>query len=154
MRKGVNKIIKFTVDNDLFRKIYYVSRLSKYIRLTVFNTIENFIEFLQTTVDNGRFDITKLTKNIFSMMNINNSIIYKQIAKQTFEPFKQTSYWENLFNITIDKNDHVTYTISTIKIPSFAVMLQFILEIRNLTESKHNRENLIHLYHFYHEHSF
>jgi len=141
----LNVIIKFTVDNDLFMKSYYISKLSKYIRLTVFNTIENFIQFLQNAVDNGRLDINKLTKNIFSMMNINNSIIYKQIAKQTFEPFKQTSYWENLFNITVDQNDYITYTISTIKIPSFTVMLQLIVEMYDLTKSKHNIENLIHL---------
>ena len=145
----LSKIIKSTVDNELFKKSCFISRLLRYIRLTVFNTIENFLQFLQTTIDNGRFDITKLTKNIFSMMNINNSIIYKQIAKQTFEPFKQISYWENLFNITIDKNDHVTYTISLIKIPSLAVMLQLILEIQTVTELNHNRENLIHLYHFF-----
>jgi hypothetical protein len=145
----LSPIIKSTLDNDTFAKSCYISKLSKYIRQTVFTTIDKFIQFLQNAVDNSRFDINKLTNGIFSMMNINNSIIYKQIAKQTFEPFKQTSYWENLFNITIDKNDHVTYTISTIKIPSFAVMLQLILEIQTVTELNHNRENLIHLYHFF-----
>ena len=147
--KLLSEIIKSTVDNELFRKSCFISKLLRYIRLTIFNTIENFLQFLQTTVDNGRFDINKLTKNIFSMMNINNSIIYKQIAKQPFEPFKQTSYWENLFNITMDQNDNVKYIISSIKIPSSAVMLQLILEIKNFTESKDNRENLFHLKYFF-----
>ena len=145
----LNNIIKFTVVNDLFMKSYFNSKLSKYIRLTVFNTIENFLQFLQTTVDNGRFDINKLNKNIFSMMNINNSIIYKQIAKQTFEPFKQISYWENLFNITIDQNDRVKHIISSIKIPSSEVMLQLIVEIKNFIELKDNRENLFHIKYFF-----
>ena len=83
------------------------------------------------------------------MMNMNNSIIYKQIAKQTFEPFKQISYWENLFNITIDQNDHVKHIISSIKIPSSEVMLQLIVEIKNFIELKDNRENLFHIKYFF-----
>ena len=141
----LSPIIKSTLDNDTFMKSYYISKLSKYIRQTIFTTIDKFIHFLQTAVDNSRFDINKLTNGIFSMMNVNNSIIYKQIAKQTFEPFKQISYWENLFNTTLEQNDTLKQKISTIKMPSFIVMLQLILGTHNFTESKLNIEILNHL---------
>jgi hypothetical protein len=141
----LSPIIKSTLDNNTFAKSYYISKLSKYIRQTVFTTIDKFVHFLQTAVDNNRFDINKLTNGIFSMMNMNNSIIYKQIAKQTFEPFKQISYWENLFNTTLDQNDTLKQKISTIKMPSFIVMLQLILGTHNFTESQLNIEILNHL---------
>ena len=141
----LSPIIKSTLDNDTCIKSYYISKLSKYIRQTIFTTIDKFIHFLQTAVDNSRFDINKLTNGIFSMMNVNNSIIYKQIAKQTFEPFKQISYWENLFNTTLEQNDTLKQKISTIKMPSFIVMLQLILGTHNFTESKLNIEILNHL---------
>lgn len=90
----------FTKDFTNIKKD--IEHLFNYISATQFKTIEKFILFLhdalQDTTDKTKLDIYKLTDKIFEIMTIENSLIYKQIAKQTYEPFKQKSYWQNLFN--------------------------------------------------------
>lgn len=88
------------IFEDLFTKDFTciknnIEYLFNYISLTRFETIENFILFLYDalldTTDKTKLDIYKLTDKIFEIMTIDNSLIYKQIAKQTYEPFKQKS---------------------------------------------------------------
>ena len=104
------------IFEDLFTKDFTnikknIEYLFNYISLTRFETIENFILFLHDalldTTDKTKLDIYKLTDKIFEIMTIDNSLIYKQIAKQTYEPFKQKSYWQNLFNEHL-KNHHIS----------------------------------------------
>lgn len=143
------------IFEDLFTKDftsikYDIEYLFKYISLTRFETIENFILFLYDalldTTDKTKIDIYKLTDKIFEIMTIDNSLIYKQIAKQTYEPFKQKSYWQKLFNDDL-KNNHTSlwnfismYNNNTDCIKNN--MLKIIYDIKKCAEQNYNFETI------------
>jgi len=143
------------IFEDLFNKNftrvkYYIEGLFDYISLTQFETIENFILFLYDalldTNDKTKIDINKLTDKIFEIMTIDNSLIYKQIAKQTYEPFKQKSYWQKLFNEhlknhqTIRLWDWISMYNNNTDIKNN--MLKIIYDIKNCAEQNCNFETI------------
>jgi hypothetical protein len=140
----ISSIIQTTLDANSFYKRYYISKLFIYLPFTIFKTLENFIHFLQNAVYKNKLDINRLTKNIFSMMNINNSMFYKQIAKQTFEPFKHVSYWVNLFNTVLEQNESVQKKLSEINSLDlmFSTITNVIYEKNDYMDSQINREIL------------
>jgi len=136
-------------------KIIYTSKLLEYIRFTMFGTIQNFIDFLQDAIqdtkDTLKINIYKLTHTIFEMMNIKNSIIYKQIVKQTYTPFREKSYWENLFTTVLEKNgiidwyskDSLSNLAATTQIPQLENMMKIIEDCRNNTIDEEILNNLV-----------
>ena len=129
-----------------------IEHLFEYISSTQFKTIENFILFLHDalldTTDKMKLDIYKLTDKIFEIMTIDNSLIYKQIAKQTYEPFKQKSYWQNLFNEYLKNLSPTTSIwdwISCHKNNTECIinnMLKIIYDIKKCAEQKCNYETI------------
>lgn len=76
------------------------------------------------------------------MMNINNSMFYKQIVKQTFEPFKHVSYWENLFNTVLEQNENFQKKLSAINSLDFSTITNVIYGNKDYMDSQFNREIL------------
>ena len=144
-----------TKHKHISNKIIYTSKLLEYIRFTIFGTIQNFIDFLQTAIhdtrDTGKINIHKLTHTIFEMMNIKNSIIYKQIVKQTYTPFREKSYWEELFTTILEKNgiidwyskDSLSNLSATTQIPQLDNIMKIIEDCRNNTIDEATLDNLV-----------
>jgi hypothetical protein len=144
-----------TKQEHISNKIIYTSKLLEYIRFTIFGTIQNFIDFLQDAIqdteDTLKINIHKLTHRLFEMMNIKNSIIYKQIVKQTYTPFREKSYWEELFTTTLEKNaiidwyskDSLSNLVAKTKIPELGNIMKIIEDCRNNTIDEVTLNNLV-----------
>lgn len=143
----------FTKDFTNIKKD--IEHLFDYISATQFKTIENFILFLhdalQDTIDKTKLDIYKLTNKIFEIMTIDNSLIYKQIVKQTYEPFTQKSYWQNLFNEHLKNLSQTTSMWDWISSHTkrknnteyiINNMLKIIYDIKKCSEQKCNYETI------------
>jgi hypothetical protein len=144
-----------TKHKHISNEIVYRSKLLEYEQFTIFRSIQNFIDFLldaiQDTQDTQKINIHKLTHTIFEMMNIKNSIIYKQIVKQTYTPFREKSYWEELFTTTIEKNgiidwyskDSLSNLAAKTKIPELGNITKIIEDCRNNTIDEATLNNLV-----------
>ena len=105
----------------------------------------------KAAVDKTKLDIYKLTDKIFEIMTIDNCLIYKQIAKQTYEPFKQKSYWQNLFNEHLKNLSQTTSLWDWISSHTkrknnteyiINNMLKIIYDIKKCSEQKCNYETI------------
>ena len=145
-----------TKHKHISNKRKYMAYLSEYISFTQFRKIQTFIDFLQDvaiqdTQDTRRINIHKLTHRLFEMMNIKNSIIYKQIVKQTYAPFKEKSYWEKLFTTTLETNeliedfskDRLLNLITTTQIPQLDNIEKIIEDCGNNTIDEATLNNLV-----------
>ena len=144
-----------TKHKHIPNEIKYRKNLLDYIHFTIFGTIQNFIYFLldaiQDTQDTQKINIHKLTHRLFEMMTIENSIIYKQIVKQTYTPFREKSYWEELFTTTLKKNeiidwfskDSLSNLVATTQIPQLDNMMKIIEDCKNNTIDKTTLDNLV-----------
>jgi hypothetical protein len=101
--------------------------------------------------DTHKINIHKLTHRLFEMMTIENSIIYKQIVKQTYTPFREKSYWEELFTTTLKKNeiidwfskDSLSNLVATTQIPQLDNMMKIIEDCKNNTIDETTLDNLV-----------
>jgi hypothetical protein len=144
-----------TKHKHIPNEIIYRSKILEYIRFTIFGTIQNFMDFLldaiQDAEDTHKINIHKLTHRLFEMMTIENSIIYKQIVKQTYTPFREKSYWEELFTTTLKKNeiidwvskDSLSNLVATTHIPQLDNIDKIIDDCKNNTIAKTTLDNLV-----------
>jgi len=144
-----------TKHKHIPNEIKYRKNLLDYIQFTIFGTIQNFIDFLLDAIqDTHKINIHKLTHRLFEMMNIKNSIIYKQIAKQTYTPFREKSYWEELFTTTLKKNeiidwfskDSLSNLAATTQIPQLDNIDKIIEDCKNNTIDETILDNLVNFF--------
>jgi hypothetical protein len=147
-----------TKHKHIPNEIKYRKNLLDYIPFTIFGTIQNFIDFLldaiQDIEDTHKINIHKLTHRLFEMMTIKNSIIYKQIAKQTYTPFREKSYWEELFTTTLKKNEIIDWfskdsllnLVATTQIPQLDNIDKIIDDCKNNTIDKTTLDNLVNFF--------
>jgi hypothetical protein len=95
----------------LIREIFIISDvnpiknyliINDYVKKTHFKTLDNYLIFIKNLLEGTKtIDefYEKMSVEIFKIMNKDNSLIEKQINKQTYPPFKVKEYWQKLFKI-------------------------------------------------------
>ena len=106
----------FFINKEYSNVDVYIKNFHILLSKSVFKNKKTFISLLTTLLDTKHKKLTfsKFTSTFFSMMNLNNSLIYKQIAKQQFVPFKNISFWSSVFEKSIidlfETHSSLTYT--------------------------------------------
>lgn len=92
-------IIKSLIDKNNNHLIYCIDEFNKLLVKTEFGTIHNFITLLMTLYneETKSIDFNKFSITFFSKTTRANSLIFKQIMKQEYTPFKDVSYWSNFY---------------------------------------------------------
>jgi hypothetical protein len=89
----------------IFNRLYLL--INEYVKKTHFETLNNYLIFIKNLLEGTKtldefYD--KMSVEIFKIMNKDNSLIEKQINKQTYPPFKVKEYWQNLFQMGLKNN--------------------------------------------------
>jgi hypothetical protein len=118
-------------DYDRFLSNIYDFELE--LRKSVFKTLDNFKSFMLSIFnDNNTFNFERFAMNFFVMMNENNSVIYKQIKKQTFHDFKKIDTWIDIYTRSMInglnklKLSNNIDTLAIRRIKSFIENLQYL----------------------------
>jgi hypothetical protein len=124
------------IEGQLFELLHYIVSYNIIDKInledTCFINISNFksllLSLFSDNSDNSDdLDIKRFTDNFFSMMNENNSLIYKQVKKQTFRDFNEIEQWKDLYERSLKFND-IFYD----KVKMFSPMIKkFIIELDN-----------------------
>jgi hypothetical protein len=101
----------FKISNNTFEVFYYIYNLyriiNEYVKKTHFKTLNNYLIFIKNLLEGTKTVdefYEKMSVEIFKIMNKNNSLIEKQINKQTYPQFKVKEYWQNLFQMSLKNN--------------------------------------------------
>ena len=84
--------LHFKFDNNVYK-----DTIMKILPKTSFKDIHFFKNFLLSLFDGENFDYKNFSNRLFSMMNKNNSAIYKQVKKQTYDNFNDIKKWEDFY---------------------------------------------------------
>jgi len=100
----LTKIFKYLFNNDIDidnkkEVTVLMDRFNNLLRKSQFKTIDNFMDLLKTLYneETNSIDFNAFSETLFSMMTADNSLIYKQIMKQEYPPFKDIKYWSNVY---------------------------------------------------------
>jgi hypothetical protein len=95
--------------NELELSYRYYLLINDYVKKTHFKTLDNYLIFIKNLLEGTKtMDefYEKMSVEIFKIMNKDNSLIEKQINKQTYPLFKEKAYWQKLFQMSL-KNNYV-----------------------------------------------
>ena len=107
----------YNIFNYLYKKdynfaTYGIDRFNKLLLKSEFKTLDKFLTLLNTLYDEETklLNTDKFSETFFAMMTRENSLIFKQIMKQEYLPFKDINYWskmyaESLRHMLIDSHD-------------------------------------------------
>ncbi len=107
---------KFKEDKYIESQLYYLMRLTNDIEAdsqyseysakesSVFKNMDEFKKLLSSIIDDDgkHYNTKRFARTLFGMMNSDNSAIYKQIQKQTFEKFNDINLWADFYASSID----------------------------------------------------
>ena len=89
-------------------KDFILWKISYLIRSGVFKTIEGFQELLLTLCENddkhddNTLNLDKFAKAFFRLLTKENSLIYKQIVKQSYQPFRDINQWIDFYKRSLE----------------------------------------------------
>jgi hypothetical protein len=104
----------------------YFNKFNNIIKKTYFVDAIYFRNFLMSIFEEEKFNIEKFAKILFSILNKDNSGIYKQVKKQTFRNFNDLKEWEDIYCRSL-KN--VAYNIVKIKDDMIKQMKVYVYNI-------------------------
>ena len=95
---GILRLISLLLGNDEIFRNFYLPRIEKDLSESYFKDLPTFQTFLLSIFDGNNFNFKNFSKTLFSMMNKDNSIIYKQVIKQTYGNFMDIKQWEDFYS--------------------------------------------------------
>ena len=92
-------IFKYLLLKDHELATYRIDRFNKLLLKSKFKTLDKFLTLLNTLYDEETklLNTDKFSETFFSMMTRENSLIFKQIMKQEYLPFKDINYWSKMY---------------------------------------------------------
>lgn len=92
-------IFKYLLLKDYEFATYRIDRFNKLLLKSEFKTLDKFLTLLNTLYDEKTklLNTDKFSETFFSMMTRKNSLIFKQIMKQEYLPFKDINYWSKMY---------------------------------------------------------
>lgn len=111
------------IISTLFKKIYdnklddihgaflnQCFQINDYINKTHFETLDNYLIFIRNILKDTKTKkelYKKFVVEIFKIMNKDNSLIVKQINKQSYPPFKLKEYWQEMCRISLESHHDI-----------------------------------------------
>jgi len=93
-------IIKSLYENEDKDKVYDCIESFNALLIKSKLTFDNILLILSDLYDDSKPDslvFDKFSKTFFLQLNRDNSLIYKQVMKQEYLPFKDISFWSNIY---------------------------------------------------------
>ncbi len=121
--------INYDLKTDYNDNIFWIySVVIKYVKKTYFKRLEDYLIFIKETLNDTKTMnefYEKFSVSIFKIMDKDNSLIEKQINKQTYPPFKLKKYWQDLLAMSL-KNHHISDSYFTEYFNDFEINFEFI----------------------------
>jgi len=133
------ELLKKKNNSNVHKKIYR-DRINVILRNGVFKNIEGFQRLLLTLCDDSNgskyINLDKFAETFFGMFTKDNSLIYKQIAKQSYLPFRSFQKWVDFYKQSLNYRAY-SYIRSLVKSKQEHRILYYI-EKQNLRKTIEN----------------
>ena len=118
----INLIVNFfnqSINYGNFElELAVLTELHGIITESAFGTLEIFQDVLLSLFDDDKFDFNKFSKTIFQAFDKDNSVIYKQVLKQTYGNFADIEQWSDFYarSLNFVFTDITGIQVSTLKL--------------------------------------
>ena len=103
------RLLKEKANTDYVKKLYR-DNITSLLRNGVFKNIKGFQSLLLTLCDDSNgskyLNLDKFAETFFRLFTKDNSLIYKQIAKQTYPPFRSFHIWIDFYKKSLNYKEN------------------------------------------------